>query len=486
MDRREFVGLTGAAAAGLTLGASSSAMAARKRPNILLVLVDQMREDKWTPLLETPNVDRLRSGGVSFKKAFVSASPCSPSRACLLTGTYTTQNRMFTNCDFVEGDRQLSLDRHIPTLGHVFGRAGYRAPYHGKWHLTRERELFKRDPLAGYGFEEWKHPDALFGGNAYCAAMQDPLYTRRACSWLLDPDNHRRPWFMVASLVNPHDICEYPLYYPQRKLRRIRTESPPPNWTDDLSGKPAAQREFQKNYEAFAGKMDLADPDAWRRYLDYYIHCIEDMDGNLGKILDALEKSGQADNTIVIFTSDHGEMAGSHRLRTKGSFAYEEEINAPLVVSWPGRIPEGATTDAFASNVDVMPTLIELAGIENPDYMAGVSLAGALCDPGSSGPRHEVVFHQDWEMAVKIGKDPDVPVMQSPAHIRCLRDREWKYAYYFSPYHDGVERELYNLADDPLEMDNLGNDAGRKARIKEMHERLFERERELEQEFELP
>jgi arylsulfatase len=486
VDRRRFVEIAGTAAAGLCAGIPSSLRAATAPPNVLLVLVDQMRHDKWTPDLKTPHLDRIRSKGVSFQNHFVSASPCSPSRACLFTGTVTTQNKMFTNCDFVEGDRQPSLDRRIPTLGHIFQNAGYQTPYRGKWHLTREKELFTGGPLSGYGFTGWKHPDALFGGNAYCGAVQDPLYAKWTCDWLKNPDNHKRPWFLVSSLVNPHDICEYPLYYPQHKLRQIRTDEPPPNWTDDLSGKPAAQREFQKNYETFAGKMDLDDPVAWRRYLDFYMRCIEDMDENLGDILDALEESGQADNTIVVFMADHGEMAGSHRLRTKGSFAYEEEINVPLVVSWPGKIPQGVTTLAFAANIDVMPTLLALAGIDNRNYMAGVSQAETLFNPSATGPRDHVVFHQDWEMAVKIGKDPEEPIMQSPAHVRCLRDREWKYAYYFSPYHDGVEHELYNLQDDPLEMDNLARDPGHKARMKSMHEFLFAKEKKFEDEFELP
>ena len=483
IGRRGFIQSAGGVAAGLALGAAGPLFAGSSRPNVLLILVDQMRQAKWTPELKTPNVDRLAGKGVSFVNHFVSASPCSPSRSCLLTGTYTTQNRMFTNCDFVEGERQPSLDPRIPTFGHVFGQAGYQTPYRGKWHLTRKSDLNPNDPLGDYGFTGWKPPDAPFGGSAYNGAIMDPIYSRQACRWLLDADNHRQPWFLVCSLVNPHDICEYPLYYPQRKLRPIKTDAPPPNWTDDLSGKPGAQREFQKNYESFAGKVKLSDPDAWRRYLDYYIHCMEEVDRNLGRVLEALEHSGQAGNTIIVFTADHGEMGGSHQLRTKGSFAYEEEMNVPLIFTCPGHLPEGVTVNSFAASVDVMPTLIELAGIRNSNYMAGVSLASLLADPKAAGVREEVVFHQDWEMAVKIGKSPDAPTMRHPAHIRCLRGRDWKYAHYFSPYNDGVEYELYDLKNDPLEMVNLASDAGYQARKKEMHERLMERENKLVEEF---
>ncbi len=488
MKRREFIKGSALAATGLGLGlAPGSASAEGDRPNVLVILVDQWRNPKWTPLLSTPNIDLLSSRGVTFNNHFVSASPCSPSRACLVTGTYTTQNQMYTNCDFVEGDLQPSLDPRIPTFGHVFGKAGYRTPYRGKWHLTRRSDRDRKDPLSNYGFTGWKAPDAMFGGPPYCGALQDPSYTRQATSWILDPDNRKEPWFMVCSLVNPHDICAFPRYYPQRKLREIKTDAPPPNWTDDLSGKPGCQREYQKIYNSVGGPMDYSSGDAWRRYLDYYMFCVEDADANIGRVLDALDKSGQRDNTVVVFTADHGEMAGSHRLRTKGCFAYEEEINVPLIISAPTRIPEGVTTDALASNVDVMPTLVSMTGITGVShYMPGKDLSPVLMDPEGGAVQDHVVFHQDWEVQFTIGKKPGEPGnFENPAHIRCVRDHEWKYSYYFKPSDDSADYELYNLKDDPLEMTNLANDAGYAARRNELHNRLMERERELERDFEI-
>jgi arylsulfatase len=404
-----------------------------------------------------------------------------------MTGTYTTQNKMYTNCDFVEGDLQPSLDPRIPTFGHVFGKNGYKTPYRGKWHLTRRADRNKKDPLLDYGFTGWNGPAAFFGGPPYCGAAYDPRYVREASDWLLDPAKQKDPWFLFCSFVNPHDICGYPRFYPQTKMRKIKTEAPPDNWTDDLTGKPGCQREHQKVYQGVGGGMDLEDPDAWRRYLDYYVHCLEDVDANINKVLDALDKSGQRDNTIVVLTSDHGEMAGSHRLRTKGCFAYEEEINVPMIFSAPGLIPEGATTEAFGSNVDIMPTLVSLAGISNSiPYMAGYDLTPVLKSPGSASVQDHIVFHQDWEIQFTIGKKPGEPGnFKNPAHIRCIRDKNWKYSYYFSPHNDDVDYELYNLADDPNEMDNLGRDEGYKDRRKQMHEKLMERERKLDKDFEV-
>ncbi len=485
INRRDFVRSAGVGAAGIVMGAGlSRAAKASIKPNVLFIMVDQMRIPRWTPDLRMPNFDRLAGCGVSFKDHFISASPCSPSRACILTGTYTTQNKMYSNCDFVEGALQPSLDPGIPTLGHIFGRAGYRTPYRGKWHLTRKKDRNEDDALIDYGFEGWKAPEAPFGGPPYNGALMDPVYARQACDWLLDENNHKQPWFLVCSLVNPHDICGYPRYYPQRKLRHIRTDAPPDNWTDDLSTKPGAQLEYQRRYRSVGGGIDVENPDAWCRYLDYYIHCLEDVDRNIGMVLDALDRSGQRDNTIVVFTSDHGEMAGSHRLRTKGCFAYEEVINVPLIFCWPDRIPAGVSTQAMASNVDIMPTLAGMAGLTSLPYLPGRNLITVLENPDKAEVREEVIFHTDWEIQFTVFKDAGAKaIYDNPAHIRCLRDKEWKYSYYFAPGSDEVEYELYNMKDDPLEMTNLANDQGYQKRMKQMHERLMEQERKLEEDF---
>jgi len=486
MERREFIKGGAAAGAGLALGAGGRAMAGERPPNVLVIMVDQWREKIWTPQLSTPNLDRLADQGVSFSNSFVAASPCSPSRACLVTGTHTTQNKMYSNCDFVEGKLQPSLDPAIPTIGGVFRDAGYRTPYKGKWHLTRRADRNPKDDLIDYGFEGWGPPEAMFGGPPYCGKAYDPLYTKRALKWLGDPDNLKDPWLMVASLVNPHDICAYPRFVPQQKFKEIRTDEPPENWTDDLTGKPRVQREYQKKYENVGGPMDLTDPDAWRRYLDYYVHCIEMVDIHIGQLLDGLEATGQADNTIVVFTSDHGEMAGSHRLRTKGNFAYEEVMRIPTIISFPGRVPEGVVSDAMISNIDVAPTICSLAGIQDRPYFAGVDLTPVLDDPKRGSVRDHVLFHNDWEATFTVGKDPeDVALYDNPSHVRAIRDGQWKYVYYFSPGMDDVDRELYNLGDDPLEMDNLAEDPGYQKKVKELHDQLMEEEERFEREFEV-
>ncbi|MBN1342716.1 MAG: sulfatase-like hydrolase/transferase [Phycisphaerae bacterium] len=476
MKRREFLIGSAASVVGVACrGEERGGADGGRSPNVLIILVDQWRRSRWTPQARTPSVSRLAARGVSFSNHFVSTAPCSPSRACLLTGTFTKQNGMLGNCDFVEG--QASLDPRIPTLGHVFGENGYRTPYRGKWHLTRGVNRPSPDPLMRYGFEGWRRPDALIGGLPNCGKLLDPLYADQCVAWLSDSKNHRRPWFLVSSLVDPHDVCGWPRFCPRSLGKEIRTDAPPGNWRDDLAGKPRVQRDFLVSYRSIGGAVDEDDPDAWRRYLDYYTYCMECVDVQIGRILEALDAAGQTKNTIVVFTSDHGEMGGSHRLRTKGNFAYEEVMNVPLIVSWPGVLPQGVVTDALASNVDVMPTLCSLAGLKISHYMPGVDLSPVLRDPGQAGGREEVLYYTDAQGALLFARTMGRGGSgNDPAHVRTIRNRRWKYSHYYTPGGDAEESELYNLADDPLEMSNLANDGGYRAKAKELHAHLMERE----------
>jgi len=249
--------------------------------------------------------------------------------------------------------------------------------------------------------------------------------------------------------------------------------------------KPGCQREFQRIYDKLAGRMDLSSQEEWRRYLDYYIHCCQDVDANVGRVLDALARSGQRDNTIVVFTSDHGDMGGSHRLRAKGCFAYEEIMNVPLIISAGRRFGSGVETHALASNVDIFPTLASLAGIEHGrTHLPGRDLTAVLRDPDSAEVRDHVLFHSDSEIHTPSDLYKDSPDnFTHPARIRCIRDKDWKYAYYFDPGGDAVEEELYWLRDDPLEMKNLAQDPGYRQKKKVLHLRLMEEENLLSRNF---
>ncbi|HUT52386.1 MAG TPA: sulfatase-like hydrolase/transferase, partial [bacterium] len=303
MDRREFVKKSGAGGAALMLAGAGGARAAG--PNVLLFIVDQMREPRWFPEgARLPSLERLKQRGVAFTNHFVSAVPCSPSRACLMTGLHMDQNGVFNNMNRAE---QPPLDPGIPTIGRLFRDAGFSTPYFGKWHLGQPLDNRERGGLDAYGFEWLMSPPRRF---AFPGLLGDGSVARGAAEWIKGHASRGAPWLLTVSLVNPHDICSYPRLDVPPVLVPDVTERLPENWDDDLAGKPRCQREYQEAYAAAAGKMDLNDEKTWRHYLDYYFYLTRRSDALLGEVLDALAASGQEGNTIVVFTSDHGDMLG--------------------------------------------------------------------------------------------------------------------------------------------------------------------------------
>jgi arylsulfatase A-like enzyme len=471
MDRREFVKKSGAGGAALMLaGAGSGAQA--KRPNLLLFIVDQMREPRWFPeSARLPNLTRLKDRGVAFTNHFVSAVPCSPSRACLMTGRHMDRNGVFNNMNARE---QPSLDPAIPTLGHVFRQAGYRTPYFGKWHLSLKRDGAGLEP---YGFD-WIKPTPPRW--PFPGLMGDGSVTDAALDWIKGPAGRGAPWFLTVSLINPHDICSYPRLDVPPFLVPDGTDRLPDNWNDDLANKPRCQREYQEAYAAVAGTMSLNDEKTWRHYLDYYYYLTAKTDQLLGCTLDALSASGQSDNTVVIFTSDHGDMGGSHRLRSKGPCAYRENVNVPLVIADPRGV-QGLRCEALCQNVDLFPTLAAIAGADPSSLpsLPGHDLSPALTDPeGASFGDHALFSFTDNINVRLLNQRLGRQGVHSPHHIRAIRERDWLFARYFDPGNDEQEFELYDLKNDPLEMRNLAGDPGYSAQQREMAEKLREAEKE--------
>lgn len=475
-DRRNFLK---SAASGLAVGAAASLgisgrVRGADRPNVMLVIVDQMRLPRWFPAgAHLPNYERLKSQGVEFVNHFVAAVPCSPSRACLFTGLHMDQNGVKTNISPRSG--QPALSPVLPNLGRLFQDSGYQTPYFGKWHLSPARE-WKQDRLAPYGFELQPpdHSAGLFPG-----LTNDPKWTSAAVQWLANPANHRSPWFLTVSLINPHDICSFP---------RVRVPSPllpkvidrlPDNWDDDLKSKPRCQAQYQQAYKVASGDMRDDDPGLWKELLDEYYYLSRQMDRELGRLLAALEASGQAGRTVIVFTSDHGEMGGSHRLRAKGPFAYLENTNVPLVISGPG-VPKALRSSALSQNVDLFPTLAGLIGVDaksQSPILPGHDLAPALAAPESAALADHVLFSFTGNVGVaRANRAQGQPGITAPQNIRALRARDWLYARYFDPAQPEQEFELYDLKNDPLEMHNLAGDPGYRDQQKEMAERLREAE----------
>lgn len=266
--------------------------------------------------------------------------------------------------------------------------AGYYCAYQGKWHLSRAYKdpadpKSTADALEPYGFSEFNDWGDLDGG-AWAGLKLDPVIAGQAVKWLRNRAPavaQEQPWFLAVNFVNPHDVMSYD--YGGR-----RTVQPPPNlakamvvrppadvpiyskrWdldvpttvADDLSGAAPAVREYATAMETMFGPV--TDDQSWRLGLNFYLNCTRDVDRSIDVVLDALIASGQADSTVVIFTSDHGEMAGSHGLRQKGNLVYDENFHVPLVICHPD-LAGGGRTDALGSAIDLAPTLLDIAGLD--------------------------------------------------------------------------------------------------------------------------
>jgi arylsulfatase len=490
----------------------------QRRPNILLVVSDQERARGWIPDgMVLPHRQRLIDEGLEFTRFYAHASPCSPSRASLFTGWYVPQHGVVEN---VIWETHRELDPAIPTLGHLLRGAGYRTAYLGKWHLA----LTNKPDMEAYGFSDWDGDDRHFMGWAGTGWHFDPVIAAQAADWLgqhagngAAGSGSGEPWFLTVALVNPHDVMWFPIdqssyqdaHDDEVHLARQLLESSrwkddetlpafperydevfdalPANFDDDLHTKPAVQRQWLWEQQHFLyGYLDPSDTGAWLRHLDYYWKLHQGADESLGVVLDALDASGAADDTIVIFTSDHGDMCGSHGLRSKGPFVYEEIMRIPLYVRVPGMTEAGTATEALATHVDLARTIAELAGVseEHTAGLPGVDLSPVMASPAAPGRDH-VLFAQDTGWYERC--------MGLRYAIRGIFDGRFKYARYYGvgggtdhlgrpsrtpklfdvdAAFEDHDHELYDLQEDPHELVNLAMDRGRRAELREWFDRL--------------
>lgn len=412
-----------------------------KQPNILVIIVDQLRypQGEFNQALmdeAAPNLAKLRREAVNFKRHYAAATACSPSRSTMLTGLYTHQNGMFlTN---VEGLLDLpaspDLNPGFPTWGSVLqDDYGYRTYWWGKWHLSLDCNYER------YGFQRIGLPCPSPNGEPGEGLVVDPEIADLFIGWLRDQERRdssskRRPWCTTVSLVNPHDIQWYPKYTPA-----IPGEARPPRipefhhglprnwerWPEALfdQHKPAAQAAWALISEAVFGAMRYRGrgfEESWFRLLDLYYLCTQYVDRQIGRVLRALERSGYADDTIVIFTADHGEYGGAHGLRGKAFGVYEESIRVPLYVKdptglWvpPGEI--GTGRDELTSHVDLLPLLLTIASGGNAwrlrprcaQWADRADLARLLRDPHAPGRPY--VLHTSDEDIPEEGPRLGIP-----------------------------------------------------------------------------
>ena len=480
-------------------------------PNILLITTDEERftlpqPDGWS----LPAHQRLAEAGTTFERYYVGSAACSPSRSVIYSGQHLPFTMVYDNDNMPYVD---NLDPQLGTLGTMLRAAGYYCTYKGKWHLSNAYQdpvnpRSTVDELEPYGFSEFNDWGDIDGG-AWGGLKIDPVIAGQAAQWLRDraPQVARhKPWFMAVNFVNPHDIMSFdyggeaPVQLPPPLDHAVVTKppadvplyarqwdlEPPASVNDDLSEAPPAVHDFSLMADTFFGPVPSEEH--WVAGLNFYLNCIRDVDRSIELVLDALAASGQQDRTVVIFTSDHGEMAGSHGLRQKGNLVYDENFHVPLIVCHPD-IDGGATTDALASAVDLAPTLLAMAGVDDSVVrtefagLRGHSLMRSL--ETGAGEREgvltavESVSMLDGSFWGAFG-DPDGPRRIQAGELRpdwnkrgFLRgytDHRYSFGRYFSPLapnrptdvdqlHADNDVVLYDRDNDPTEEHNLALDA---------------------------
>jgi arylsulfatase A-like enzyme len=470
-----------------------------QQPNILVIMVDQLRFPQWfsaTPMgmALPPNLRRLRQGAVSFGRHYTAANDCTPARSTLLTGLYSQQ----TGCMITGGS---TLDPGFPTWGTMLREHGYHTRWLGKWHLTHHDGHWTRTTgeaaLERYGFAGGVFPSPDGGpGQGWHV---DPKIVRDFDTWFA-AEGRSEPWCTTVSFVNPHDIAWWYVWSDrvpaeadaQRTVSRL-----PPNFeTPELMierNKPRLQRSLQDTAAASFGPVPFTGPEAvpiWLAFLDLYTKLQREVDKHIGNVLRTLESHPEvAANTVVVFTSDHGEYGASHGLRGKGAGAYEEAIRVPLIVKDPrGKLtsaPETLRTQ-LSSSVDVAPLLLTIGSGSDEwrneshySHLANrLDLAAIMADPGAPG--RPFVLHTTDETVTEFAIEPYAA--DAPLHVVAMRTPEAKYALYsnwpeegIAPLSTGQESELYDYstASGRMELHNSSGNSPLEHGLRTQFERAF-------------
>jgi N-acetylglucosamine-6-sulfatase len=452
--------------------AAPLAAAAPARPNIIFVLVDDLRWDELRctghPFADTPNADRLAREGALFANAFATTPLCSPSRACFLTGQYAHKNGI------VDNTNRSALSHRLVTWPRLLHDAGYHTAFLGKWHMGN-------DDSPRPGFDHW----VAFKGQGECI---DPVLNiqgkeSRARGYITDLLTGHAVEFLERKRTQP--FCLYlahkaihpnvqqrddgsvvgavdgpETFIPAERHREIyRGDVLPrrPNYGRPPDGKPALERAIG-DLPALGPRTATPDETIRNR-----MRMMKAIDEGLGAIMQSLEKSGQLDKTAIVLTSDHGYFYGEHGLDMERRLAYEETIRIPLLIRAPGVARPGVRIDPFTLSIDVAPTMIELAGIARQAQFQGRSVVPLL-----KGQRPR--WREDF--LIEYFSDTVFPRIRSMGY-QAVRTGRWKYIQYQEL--KGMD-ELYDLASDPYELNNLIGSGP----VAAMQQRLARLRRELQ------
>lgn len=494
----------------------------KKRPNILILV-----EDQWQTHMELPEdvplpaLRRLEAQGVSFDRTYCTVPMCTPSRATMWTGQHAVNIGMWDNTNFAWTAQGLSPE--VTTVGHMLRDEGYYTALKGKWHVSEM-------PRSENALEKFGFSDVQQWGEMYGAPMQgiqlDHAAAFEAIDWLENKGSKlEQPWMLIVSLVNPHDVMfmvpdesisanggfagtaqhpiqTMPFFQKQWDIKL------PKNFAVNDEQQPGGVQHYREYIDLNFGRIPGEREDLWLKQRNYLVNCMRLVDMEFNKILDTLDRLKLWDDTIVIYTGDHGEMNGAHQLTQKGGIHYDEAAVVPLIACVPGGV-QGKRTGAVASLVDLVPTIMDFAGVseeklkEKHPKVVGRSLRSVIENPEQAGPRGsgeqpgdgvlvmwDALHSLDHGWAEKAGNDitdleggtkteeevaetvaaagakygaPDLSIR---GFMRYVVDGHYKLVRYFSPNEYGnpasVEElfkvgdiGMYDLKNDPGEMENI-------------------------------
>ena len=413
------------------------------RPNVLFVLSDQHRYCSMPGVdgceVLAPNLERLQRAGTSFTNCFSNYPLCAPARGMLISGRWPSDTGVFNNLS--------ELEPSTSSLGEIFARGGYQTCYIGKWHLhggpqeTVDGNDRYIPPGPGRnGFERmsvWtetnRHWDSVryeegSGAAVRTSGYNATLMTDEALEFLSKRDR-TRPFFLVLSLNPPHP----PL------------DDAPPDYLDLYTGRSLSMR--QNVPESMASGAQLVPAGAHRNHVtmtlqeqlgQYYAH-ISAVDAEIGRLLTKLEETDALAETLIVYTSDHGDMLGSHGKLRKGAF-FRESAQVPLVLAWPGKIAAGQENEMLIGLIDIYPSLLGLCGLDVPDTARGADLSTGILAKHRTGARYVVHFSTSQDDS---GFREGSRGLRTPHHL------------YFT---DGKQECLFDTSEDPFEMRDLAAD----------------------------
>jgi N-acetylglucosamine-6-sulfatase len=436
-----------------------AADAAEPRPNILFILVDDLRWDDLAcagnPFVKSPHIDRVAREGTRFLNAFVTTPLCSPSRASFLTGQYAHTHGIIDNTD------RSAASHRLVTFPRLLHDAGYETGYIGKWHMGN-------DASPRPGFDDWLGMPGQ--GTSRNPALNDnghevklngyttDLFTERALAFLRRPRS--KPFFLYVSHKAIHPETEQRAdgslsdptasnFIPADRHKTLYADAKIPRRPNALvapQGKPALERPIP-GVPPLGPATGSSD-----EHIRGRLRMLAAVDEGMGRIFAALEESHQLENTVIIVAGDNGYFYGEHGLSVERRLAYEESVRIPLIIRWPRVVRAGGTPEALVLNIDLAPTLLELAQIKVPATMQGQSLVPVL--RGEAVPWRTSFLVEYWS-------DKVFPRVANMGY-HAIRTERWKYVHYLEL--PGMD-ELYDLRADPFEMRNVIDDPNsRKAR----------------------